>query len=363
MRSEARFPTAILRVIRWSPRSSNPNRMTRAVASVHTPRLDSSVRTQYPISPTWFGCETCQIDTLPMWRSGSGHADGEVEGPVLVPRTRRVADELPGDRPRVSMRPWQVLDEGGVRGEHRSVDTAHVLPTIGAQRRSTAACTGPWSSEASSCETVSPTVAVTASPPLLTALILEQVLDMWTTLRRLAPVTPVSGDAEARSAVLIPLYEDDGRLRVILTKRPDTMRTHPGDVVFPGGRIEAGESPIDAAIREAWEEIALPADAVEVIGGLSPVTTRDVTNWIVPVVARITRPVVLVPDPSEVEHILEPTLGELLDESRWRTSVWMGSELWFYEFPEGTLWGATAFIVRQLLGVVRGGGTTPRHHR
>jgi 8-oxo-dGTP pyrophosphatase MutT (NUDIX family) len=178
------------------------------------------------------------------------------------------------------------------------------------------------------------------------------VLDVWT---RLSALPPVYDHEAAVSAVLVPLYADrHGDTRIILTKRPDVMRTHPGDVVFPGGRIEEGEGPVEAAVREAWEEIALPASAVEVIGGLHPVTTRDLTNWIVPVVARVVQPVELSPDPAEVELILEPTLGDLLDETRWRASEWMGAELWFYEFPEGTLWGATAFIVRQLLHFVRG---------
>ena len=180
------------------------------------------------------------------------------------------------------------------------------------------------------------------------------MLDIWTRLGTLPPVDP--GEV-ARAAVLVPLYQDRaGKVRIVLTKRPDDMRTHPGDVVFPGGRIEAGETPVEAALREAWEEVQLPADAVHVIGGLRPVTTRDRDNWIVPVVARIERPAELVADPSEVELILEPTISELLDESKWRTSDWMGAQLWFYDFPEGTLWGATAFMVRQLLGVVRGAG-------
>jgi 8-oxo-dGTP pyrophosphatase MutT (NUDIX family) len=177
------------------------------------------------------------------------------------------------------------------------------------------------------------------------------VLDVWTTLASLPPVDP---DYEVRSAVLVPLYEDAGGLvRIVLTKRPHSMRTHPGDVVFPGGRIEPGESPIDAAVREAWEEIALPSDDVEVLGALRPVTTRTGTGWISPVVARIRRPARFVPDPAEVEVIIEPTLLELLDESRWRTSEWLGRPLWFYEFQQGTLWGATAYMVRQLLAVVR----------
>lgn len=178
------------------------------------------------------------------------------------------------------------------------------------------------------------------------------MLDIWTQLRSLPDVDM---EADARSAVLVPLYQDDaGLVRLLLTKRPDSMRTHPGDVVFPGGRIEAGESPIEAAIREAWEEVALPPEFVEVIGGLPPVTTRVRTNWIVPVVARIQRPVELIPDPREVDVILEPTIGELLDETRWQQSDWMGNRLWFYEFPEGTLWGATAFMVRSLLALLRG---------
>lgn len=173
----------------------------------------------------------------------------------------------------------------------------------------------------------------------------------WDALDRLPEVVE---PAHAVAAVLVPLYLDvNESVRLIMTKRPDNMRTHPGDVVFPGGRIEAGESVIDAAIREATEEVALPRSAVTVIGGLTPITTRDPNNLIVPVVAKVERPDVLVPQPEEVELILEPTIDELLDDSRWHVSEWFGYNLWFFDFPEATLWGATAFMVRELLELVR----------
>jgi len=177
---------------------------------------------------------------------------------------------------------------------------------------------------------------------------------MW---GRLGQLPPVHAPRNAKYAVLVPLYADaEGAVRIILTKRPETMRTHPGDVVFPGGACENGEGPYEAATREAWEEIRLPEAAVdEVIGGLTPVTTRSRTRLIVPIVVKVTRPAELVPDPAEVEAIIEPTLSDLLDEQRWSTSDYFGHTLWFYEFAEGTLWGATAFIVRELLGFLRDG--------
>lgn len=177
-------------------------------------------------------------------------------------------------------------------------------------------------------------------------------METWSLLHTLPEVVDPPG---AEYAVLVPLYEDaDGEIRVVLTRRPDDMPTHPGDVVFPGGHREDGEEPISTAKREAWEEIGLPPENVlEILGGLEPVTTRNRTKPIVPVVARIARPDEFVADPREVDVIIEPTIADLLDDSRWVTRDWFGHELWFYEFPEGILWGATAFMMRDLLTYLR----------
>lgn len=180
-------------------------------------------------------------------------------------------------------------------------------------------------------------------------------MEPWTRLRTLPPVVDPPG---AEYAVLVPLYEDDsGDIRVILTKRPEHMPTHPGDVVFPGGHREDGEEPVSTARREAYEEIGLPYDALtEVFGGLSPVTTRDRSRPIIPVVARVDRPAELVIDEREVDCVIEPTLEFLLDDTNWVERDWFGHRLWFCEFDEGILWGATAFMMRELLGFLRGHG-------
>ncbi len=175
----------------------------------------------------------------------------------------------------------------------------------------------------------------------------------WEALTSLPPVASPLG---MKAAVLVPLYEADGELRLIMTRRPDDMRSHPGDVVFPGGMIDPGDNgPIETACREAFEEIGLGGDDVlEILGGLAPAHTRSVTMRIVPVVARVRRPAGFVMQAEEVAAILEPAVDDLLDDTRWQTRFWgPGRRMWFYEFPEGVLWGATAMMVRDLLGYFR----------
>ena len=98
---------------------------------------------------------------------------------------------------------------------------------------------------------------------------------MWDRLRLLD--SHPEPDGRPMAAVLAPLFEDDsGQVRVLLTKRPDTMPTHAGHIAFPGGRPDpSDEGPTATALREAEEEVGITSDQVEVLGYLSPIDTVE----------------------------------------------------------------------------------------
>ena len=165
-------------------------------------------------------------------------------------------------------------------------------------------------------------------------------------------------DEEARAhgitpaAVLVAVV-DRPEPTVILTLRPETMRKHPGQVSFPGGRIDPGDDgPIAAALREAEEEIGLPPRAVEVIGIAD--RYRTVTGFEVTPVLGIVPPGPRrsTPHPGEVAAMFEAPLRHLLDPAHQhvRTAVWRGRERTYYEIEwEGRrIWGATAAMIVNL---------------
>ncbi|HEX5366384.1 MAG TPA: NUDIX domain-containing protein [Acidimicrobiales bacterium] len=169
------------------------------------------------------------------------------------------------------------------------------------------------------------------------------------------------------SAVLAPLYDapvpgaaDGGsEAWVVLTRRTWTLRSHQGEVSFPGGRVEPGESPLDAARREAFEEIALDPAAVEVVGQLDHLATVSSGSDIVPFVGLVPGRPPTRPNPAEVAAVLHVPLSELLDPTVFREERWTfpdGREqpIMFFELVGDTVWGATAALLRQLLGLVTG---------
>jgi 8-oxo-dGTP pyrophosphatase MutT (NUDIX family) len=153
------------------------------------------------------------------------------------------------------------------------------------------------------------------------------------------------------AAVLVAVV-DRPSPTVILTERPETMRTHPGQISFPGGRIDPGDDgPVAAALREAEEEIALPRAFVELVGMADPY--RTITGFeVTPVVGVIPPGLALVPRPGEVAAMFEAPLDYLLDPRRQivRTVEWRGRERSYYEIDwQGRrIWGATAAMIVNL---------------
>jgi 8-oxo-dGTP pyrophosphatase MutT (NUDIX family) len=121
----------------------------------------------------------------------------------------------------------------------------------------------------------------------------------------------VQGRTDA--AVLVPLYTSGGELHAVFTKRRDDLRRHPGEISFPGGRYDEGERDLLAtALREAEEEIGLPADAVEVLGALQPTPTIATGYAVYPFVGMIEAGRSWTPSAGEVADVLELSLPDLL---------------------------------------------------
>ena len=153
------------------------------------------------------------------------------------------------------------------------------------------------------------------------------------------------------AAVLVPVV-DRAEPTLILTLRPETMRKHPGQISFPGGRIDPGDDgPVAAALREAEEEIGLPPGEVEIIG-LADVY-RTITGFeVTPVVGIVPPDLPLSPHPGEVAAMFEAPLHYLLDPAHQqaRSAIWRGQERHYYEIDyEGRrIWGATAAMIVNL---------------
>jgi 8-oxo-dGTP pyrophosphatase MutT (NUDIX family) len=160
------------------------------------------------------------------------------------------------------------------------------------------------------------------------------------------------------SAVLVALLEGEHGCEVVLTTRARHLRHHSGEVSFPGGRMDPGEAAIDAALREAEEEIGLDRHCLEVVGGLETVSTWVSSSYIVPVVARCEgRPTWKV-NPGEVDRVFTVPLADLIRDDTYR-SEWWGRppddhELHFFELDDETVWGATARMLRGLIDRVVG---------
>ena len=157
--------------------------------------------------------------------------------------------------------------------------------------------------------------------------------------------------AQGTAAAVLIAITDRPEPGVILTVRREHMRTHAGQVAFPGGRIDGGEDAIAAALREAWEEILLDPAAVEVIGAIE--TYRTVTDYrVTPVIGVIPPDLPLEPHEHEVADWFEAPLAFLLDPANQQriSALFQGRERHYYEivWNERRIWGATAAMIVNL---------------
>jgi 8-oxo-dGTP pyrophosphatase MutT (NUDIX family) len=159
-----------------------------------------------------------------------------------------------------------------------------------------------------------------------------------------------------KAAVLVPIV-DRGEPFLVFAKRTNRVGTHRGQISFPGGRVDATDPTLlDAALREAEEEVGLPRDAVETLGALDDTETVATQFIITPFVGLVRTPVAWQPDGHEIEKVIEVPLAALRDrgnlrvEHRERGGVL--HEVLFWDYQGETIWGATARIVKQYLDLL-----------
>ena len=181
--------------------------------------------------------------------------------------------------------------------------------------------------------------------------------------QRITPRTPgvhgwpyVPAESPRTSAVLVALHDSVDGPSVVLTRRTAHLSSHKGEMSFPGGRVEEGETLEQAALREAHEEVNLDPSLVSTVGRLDALSTVVSRSAIHPVVAVLPHHPALTPHEHEVERIVHVPLAELASPDTYRREVWVrnGSpfDIHFFEIEGDTVWGATGRVLHQLLDVL-----------
>lgn len=168
------------------------------------------------------------------------------------------------------------------------------------------------------------------------------------------PPEAIPGSDPRPAAVLCALFEGEHGLEVVLTRRSGNLRSHTGEVSFPGGRLEPGESAARAALREAEEEVGIDPATVRIVGTLTPLTTLSSGAAITPFVGLLPGRPRLRPNPAEVERAFTVSLRDLLapgvhHEERWAVAGGALRPVHFFDLPGDTVWGATAGMLAELL--------------
>jgi 8-oxo-dGTP pyrophosphatase MutT (NUDIX family) len=162
---------------------------------------------------------------------------------------------------------------------------------------------------------------------------------------------PEPSPGSRRAGVLVPLFVRDGMLWVVFTRRTETVEHHRGQISFPGGGEESGDSDLSAtAIRETGEELGVRPEDVRMLGPLSPIVT--VTDfYVAPFVAAIPQPYVFAPAESEIAEVIEAPVGALRDPAIRETKFLPQRDepVLFFRYGDHVIWGATGRILAELL--------------
>ncbi len=197
----------------------------------------------------------------------------------------------------------------------------------------------------------------------------DKIIDIFSERR-----AEMMGDFK-KNAVMIFLMEENGELAVIFEVRAKHLRHQPGDICLPGGKIEAGELPIDTACRESMEELCIKRDTFRVIGEMDYLITPY--NFVIyPFISTI-NPQIINPNPDEVERILKVPLKFFLEQEpdlheveiiqnpkedfpyslinrgkdyKWRKGVFPE---YFYIYEENVIWGFTALIMKRFTDIIK----------
>jgi 8-oxo-dGTP pyrophosphatase MutT (NUDIX family) len=171
-----------------------------------------------------------------------------------------------------------------------------------------------------------------------------------------APVLPTFPDAR-RSAVLIVLADGPDGAEVLLTRRSMEMRNHKGEMSFPGGRCDPGESPVQTAVREAHEEVGLEPTRPVVVGELQHLSTIVSKSYIVPVVATLDERLDLSPQTMEADRVMWVPISEFTRSDTYHRERWglapLDRALHFFHLDDETVWGATGRMLVDLLTLPR----------
>jgi 8-oxo-dGTP pyrophosphatase MutT (NUDIX family) len=174
---------------------------------------------------------------------------------------------------------------------------------------------------------------------------------MWDRLRYSSTI-PELPEGDLAAVVALVFADEKGILRLVLTKRSRTLKSHAGQLAFPGGKPHPEDTgPVDTALRETHEEIGVHPSQVELMGFLPVIRTVRFSLPLLGVVAKLKQEPEFHPSPAEVEKVLIPSLESLSDSANWIDREWASVSLWFMDVDGEWLWGATAYLVRVLLGL------------